>query len=206
MSESEPDTDDLITAAAAGDPVARGRLLSRHRDRLQRMVSQRLDRRLAARLDSSDVVQDALVVAAKKLDDYLARRPIPFYLWVRRIAWEQLLKTHQRHAASKRSVGREEPPPLTDASLQRLANRLVSTASSPSLGAMRSELHARLRAALEQLSSSDREVLALRHLEQLSTAETAVVMGCTENTVKVRLLRALQRLRDRLDATAEDAQ
>lgn len=204
MLTTDPDTDDLLVAAATGNPDARGQLLCRHRDRLRRMVALRIDRRLAARLDPSDVVQDALTAAAAKLDDYLARRPLPFYLWVRRITWEQLVKTHQRHTTEKRSVGREDPPPLTDASFQLLANRLATSASSPSRRAMRSELQVQVRAALADLSPSDREVLTLRHLEQLSTAEVAGVLECSESAVKVRLLRALQRLHDRLDKHAGD--
>jgi RNA polymerase sigma-70 factor, ECF subfamily len=202
MPTTDPNTDELLTSAATGDLDARGQLLDRFRDRLRRMVALRIDPRLAARLDPSDVVQDALATAATKFDDYLARRPLPFYLWVRRITWEQLVKTHQRHTAGKRSVGREQPPPLTDASVQLLADRLATSASSPSRRAMRSELQAQVRAALADLSPGDREVLALRHLEQLSTAEVACVLECTESAVKVRLLRALQRLRDRLDLNA----
>src|SRR5262245_141591 len=162
MPTADPDTDELLAAAEAGDTAARGRLLDRHRARLRRMVALRLDARLAARLDPSDVVQDALAAAAARLDDYLARRPVPFYLWVRQITWEQLVKTHQRHAANRRAVGREEPPPLTDESVRRLAERLAPSADSPSRRAVRAELHARVRAALARLSAADREVLALR--------------------------------------------
>ena len=147
MPTADPDTDELLAAAEAGDAASRGQLLDRHRGRLRRMVALRLDARLAARLDPSDVVQDALTAAAEKLDDYLARRPVPFYLWVRQITWEQLVKTHQRHTASKRAVAREEPPPLTDESVRRLADRLAPSADSPSRRAVRAELHARVRAA-----------------------------------------------------------
>lgn len=202
MHAIDPETDVLIAAAATGDGDARGRLLTRHRDRLRQMVALRLHPRLAARLDPSDVVQDALRVASARLDDYLTRRPVPFYLWVRQITWEQLVKTHQRHTTGKRAVGREEPPLLSDASAQLLAERLASPSASPSHRAIRSELRARVREALAALALADREVLVLRYLEHLSTAETAAVLGCSEGAVKARLLRALQRLGARLDGGA----
>lgn len=200
---ADPDTDELLAAVEQGDAHARGRLLERHRNRLRRMVALRLDGRLAARLDPSDVVQEALATAAVRLDDYVAVRPVPFYLWVRQIAWEHLVKTHQRHGAAKRAIGREEQLPLTDASVEQLAARLATSASSPSAQASRAERHVRVRAGLEQLAVADREVLILRHLEQLSTTETAAVLRCSEGAVKVRLLRALRRLRDLLEATSE---
>src|SRR5687768_10163336 len=106
-----PDTDQLLASASRGDPSARGRLLERHRPRLKRMVSVRLDRRMAARVDPSDVVQEALLDAAGRLDEYLRERPIPFYPWLRRLAAGRLADAYRRHVrAARRSVGREEPP------------------------------------------------------------------------------------------------
>src|SRR5262245_2668134 len=110
MAPAEPDTDELLADATRGDADARQRLLTRHRARLRRMVEVRLDRRLAARVDASDVVQEALADAARKLDGYLRDRPLPFYPWLRRLAWERLVKVHRRHLhAGRRSVRREEP-------------------------------------------------------------------------------------------------
>src|SRR5438477_6125508 len=110
MSADDPVTEALIRDAAGGDERARQRLLDLHRRRLRRMVALRLDRRLAARLDPSDVVQEALADAAGKLTDYLRRRPLPFYPWLRRLAWERLVALHRRHVrAGCRSVAREEP-------------------------------------------------------------------------------------------------
>jgi RNA polymerase sigma-70 factor (ECF subfamily) len=113
MAPAEPDTDVLLDRAAAGDSTARQQLLGRHRNRLKRMVAVRLDPRLAARVDPSDVVQEALADAARKLSDYLARRPLPFYPWLRRLAWERLVKLHRRHTAGRRDIAREEPPALS---------------------------------------------------------------------------------------------
>src|SRR5947209_7003628 len=129
MAPDDWDTEQLIERAASGDGSARQHLLVRHRDRLRRMIAVHLDRRLAARIDPSDVVQEALLDAARKLPDYLDRRPLPFYPWLRRLAWEHLVKLHQRHlAARKRSATREEHPApgLADESALELAQRLVA--------------------------------------------------------------------------------
>src|SRR5262245_53645659 len=106
------DTERLLQRAAAGDPAARDQLFTRHRDRLRRAIARRLDRRLAARVDPSDVVQEALADADRKLVGYLRDRPLPFYPWLRRLALERLVQLHRRHVrARKRSVTREEPAP-----------------------------------------------------------------------------------------------
>jgi RNA polymerase sigma-70 factor (ECF subfamily) len=195
MALADPDTDVLLDRAAAGDEPARQQLLVRHRDQLRQMVAVRLDPRLAARVDPSDVVQDTLVDAARKLDGYLRDRPLPFYPWLRRLAWERLAKCHHRHTAHRRNVAREEALALSDASVQELANRLLDRGPSPSQQAERRELIVRARAALGQLPERDREVLVLRYLEHLSTADTAAVLEITEGAVKLRHLRALERLR-----------
>lgn len=195
MTRSGPDTDELLRRAGAGDDDARQQLLVRHQGRLRRMVAVRLDRRLAARVDPSDLVQEALMDAHRKLDDYLRRRPLPFYPWLRRLAWERLVQLHRRHLwADKRSVLREEPPPLPDDSAAELAERLGGPTSSPSGAAVRRELRERLQAALARLGERDHEVLVLRYLEQLSTAEAAAVLGTSPGAVRVRHTRALERL------------
>jgi len=202
MTPLQPDTEELLRQAGQGDPNARARLLARHRARLRKMVSCRLDRRLAARIDSSDVVQDVLAEASQKLGRYLRDRPLPFFPWLRQLAWERLAALHRRHVqAQKRSVRREEPRALTlpDESAVELAGRLVARDSSPSQRLLREELLERMRRALLRLPERDREVLVLRHLEQLSVAEIAKVLEISPGAVKVRHLRALERLRDQLD-------
>jgi RNA polymerase sigma-70 factor (ECF subfamily) len=194
MAPATPDTEQLIEQASQGDAAARQQLLVRHRDRLRTMVRVRLDRRLAARVDPSDVVQEALAAAAK-LSDYLRRRPLPFYHWLRRLTWERLVKLHRRHLrARSRSVLREDPdlPGLPDESALDLARKLVSPGSSPSRQLIRQEVRDRVRAALAQLNEGDREVLVMRYLEQLSNAEIGGVLGITEGAVKMRHLRALE--------------
>src|SRR5262249_18903145 len=156
---------ELLERAGRGDPSARQQLLTRHRDRLRRMVALRLDRRLAARLDPSDIVQESLAEAHQHLSDYLSRRPLPFYAWLRQFAWERIAKQYERHVrAQRRSVTREEVPPLPDESVAQLARRLIASATSPSRRLLREEVRDRVRTALACLKPSDREVLVLRYL------------------------------------------
>jgi len=192
MPAEKEQTEELMSRAARGDDGARQALLQRYRDRLRRMVAVRLDARLVARLDPSDVVQEALLEAARRLPDYLRERPVAFYPWLRRLAWEHLVKLHQRHIARrKRSVARELP--LPDDSLDALARQLAP-GTSPSQRLVRQEVCERVRRALDALPEVDREVLVLRYLEQLDTAEAAAVLGVSEGAVKMRHRRALERL------------
>jgi RNA polymerase sigma-70 factor, ECF subfamily len=202
MPPAPPDTDALLADAANGDADARNRLLARHRERLARMVACRLDRRVAVRVDPSDVVQEVLAEADQKLGRYLAERPLPFYPWLRQLAWERLAALYRQHVvAKKRSVRRERPGgmALPEESAAILAEHLVASATSPTRAAVREELRARVRSALDALAERDREVLVLRHLEGLSVAQTAEVLGVSEGAVKVRHLRALERIRAVLD-------
>jgi RNA polymerase sigma-70 factor (ECF subfamily) len=192
MQPENEETEEPMDRAARGDDGARQALLQRCRDRLRRMVAVRLDPRLAARLDPSDVVQEALLEAARRLPDYLRERPVAFYPWLRRLAWEHLVKLHQKHLARrKRSVARELP--LPDDSLDALARQLAP-GTSPSQRLLRQEVCERVRRALDELPEVDREVLVLRYLEQLDTAETAAVLAVSEGAVKMRHRRALERL------------
>jgi RNA polymerase sigma-70 factor (ECF subfamily) len=198
MTRQDSETEELMERASRGDALARQELLVRHRARLRQMIAVRMDRRLGARLDPSDVVQEVFADACQKLSDYLQKRPLPFYPWLRQLAWERLVKLHQRHIhAQKRSTTREQryDPELSDESVLALANRLLASGSSPSRQAMREELRRRVQVALAQLAERDREVLVMRYLEQLSTREIAAVLGIAEGAVKTRHLRALERLR-----------
>src|SRR6516164_7795962 len=125
LAKDDRDTDELVEQARGGDREARQQLLVRHRDRLRQMVALRMDRRLRARVDPSDVVQEALADAAQELSDYLRQRPLPFYPWLRQLAWDRLIELHRRHLhAQRRSVKREEPLALhlSDQSALRLAD------------------------------------------------------------------------------------
>jgi RNA polymerase sigma-70 factor (ECF subfamily) len=199
MIPEDTNTEDLLSRAGQGDGAALEDLLGRHRDRLLRMVAIRIDRRLAPRVDASDVVQEALADAAHKLPAYLSARPLPFYPWLRQLALERLLKIHRHHlGAHKRSVLREQAGgrgPCEDSACD-LAQLLVDSITSPSDRVVRAELCARVQAVLGGLALRDREVLVLRYFQQLSTSEIAAALGITEEAVKGRHVRALERLRD----------
>jgi RNA polymerase sigma-70 factor, ECF subfamily len=203
MTSAQPDTEELLRRAGDGDRHARGELLQRHRPRLRRLIALRLDPRLAARLDPSDVVQESLAEADRRLGRYLRERPLPFYPWLRQLALERLVEQHRRHVrTARRSVLREEvdpPPRLPDQSADELADQLLAVGDSPSAGLYREELRRRVRAALEALPRQDHEVLVLRYLEGMSACDVAAVLGVTEAAAKKRALRALRRLRDGLD-------
>jgi RNA polymerase sigma-70 factor (ECF subfamily) len=195
---THPDTNELLDRARRGEVPARNQLLVRHRARLRKMVAIRLDRRLAARVDPSDIVQETLAEADRFLDDYLRDRPLPFYPWLRQLAGERLIAAYRRHVRDRhRSVEREEPwvPPLPDASAIALVDRLAESGTSPSRHLLRQEVRQRLRRALDRLGAHDREILVLRHLEQLSVAEAAAALGITERAAKARHMRALVRIR-----------
>ncbi len=190
------DTDELLRRVASGDLPAQEQLFDRHRGRLRGMVAMRMDGRLAGRLDPSDVVQETLLAASKQLEAYVRERPLPFYPWLRQLAWRRLVDLHHRHVtAKKRTVTREDELALSDQSVLVLAERFAHAGSSPSLGLLQQELRDRVRAALEQLSATDREVVAMRHIEQMAVEEIAATLGLSASAVKMRVLRAVQRLR-----------
>lgn len=207
MPSGLPDTDVLLTRISQGDADARQQLLQRHRTRLRQMIGLHLDRRLAGRVDPSDIVQETLADADRKLPAYVRVRPLPFYPWLRRLALERLSKAHRRHLhTDKRSAAREEPGILNlpDESAVLLASRLIDPGSSPSQQLLRAEQREQIQAALARLAPRDREVLLLRYLEELSTRDIAAVLDISEGAVKVRHLRALQRLRKHLDLDTEE--
>jgi RNA polymerase sigma-70 factor (ECF subfamily) len=191
------DTETLLQRAAEGDQSAVGRLLHRHRERLRTMINLRMDPRIVARCDPSDVVQEALLDAHRQLPGYLKQRRVPFYSWLRHLAWQKLVDYHRRHLmCGARSVLREEEVwrLLTDHSTQQLARHFVSSVPNPSEHAAQSESCHQVAFALRQLSDEDREVLTLRILERLPAKETGAVLGISANAVRTRQFRALSRL------------
>jgi RNA polymerase sigma-70 factor (ECF subfamily) len=195
--EGDSDWDLVSKLVTSQDERGVEELLAKHRARLRRMVSARLDPRLAARIDPSDVVQETLMEAARRLPDYLREQPLPLYPWLRKLAAHRLANLVERHIhAQRRSVTREKPWQLglSDASIAQLADHLVATGSSPSRQLIRQELQDQVRAALGRLPYLDREVLVLQFVEQLSPKETAAAIGISPEAVGMRRLRALRRL------------
>jgi RNA polymerase sigma-70 factor (ECF subfamily) len=196
MAELAPDsteTRDLLRQADAGDRQAFDRLFARHRPTLRRFVELRLDPRVRTRVDPSDVVQDTQLEALRRLDDYLARRPMPFHVWLRKTAHERLLMVRRRHlGAERRSVRREARLPERSSLL--LAQRLVSAAPSPSQQVQHRDLIPRVRQALAALADTDAEILLMREYEELSYQEIATILDIEATAARKRYGRALLRL------------
>jgi RNA polymerase sigma-70 factor (ECF subfamily) len=199
-------TERLLEQVDRGDPSATGALMQRHRDRLRRMIAFRLDSRLSARVDASDVVQEALAEAAEKLPQYARDRPLPFYPWLRQIAWQKIVHLHQRHLyRQKRTVFREQnlAGHVSELSRVELAQRLVAPMAGPSSIMQRKESAAKVQQAIERLRPNHREILLLRYVELLTVSEMSAVLNITPAAVKMRHIRALERLRDLLDDVSE---
>ena len=190
------DTDALLDQAALGDVSAVNTLLMRHAARLRAMIALRIDSRLAPRLDPSDIVQDALAEAHRKLPAYIDNRAVPFYPWLRKIAWEKLVQSHRKHVyAQRRSVRREAGQlDLSGDSKMLLVDRLANSSASPSDALAREEMAARVVSALADLPRQDHEIIVLKHLENLTFIEVAVVMEMTEEAVRSRYRRAIERI------------
>jgi RNA polymerase sigma-70 factor (ECF subfamily) len=202
---NDAETAALLERAAAGDADALGRLFARHRDRLRRLVQLRLDRRLAGRLDASDVLQEAFLEMTRALGHYLRNPEQPFFLWLRLVTGRKLQALHRRHLGTRlRDAGREVSLErgLPGASSVALAAHLLGRLTTPSQAAARAELRLRVQEALNGMNALDREVLALRHFEQLSNKETALVLEVSEAAASNRYVRALARLKDLLGAAS----
>jgi RNA polymerase sigma-70 factor (ECF subfamily) len=192
------ETQELLVAARGGDAEARNALLERHREALRRMVGLRMDRLLQRRLDASDIVQDVLVEANRRLSDYLASSGMPFQLWLRHLAKDRLIDAHRRHHAARRSVDREQPletAPRDDRSAFDLAALVRDRELTPAAAATHHELEQRFAAAIETLDDADREVVLMRHFEQLSNRDVAQALEISESAAGMRYLRAMRRLR-----------
>jgi RNA polymerase sigma-70 factor (ECF subfamily) len=197
MNPSSADTARLVRRAVQGDRRAIDELLSQYRPQLRRMVAVRMDSRLKARFDPSDIVQSVLAEAAQKMVAF-RQPPEHFYPWLRQLAWDELARIHRDHIRTKkRSVSREAADwqaSASDESMLQLVDRLAAQHLGPGSRLVKQELRARVRAAIEQLPPQDREVLVLRFLEQLNVSDTAAALGISESAVKSRQFRAVERL------------
>lgn len=195
---NDPDAE-LIRDLERGGVPAWERFLTENRPRLVRMIAVRMDRRLKGRLDASDVIQDAYAEAHGRLAAYLERPTMPPTLWLRFLVGQRLLLAARQHlGTAARAAGREQAWPESTA--DGLAAHLMDRATGPDVKAAREELFAYLRGALAGMAPADREVLTLRHFEQLSNAEAAAALGVEPAAASKRYVRALDRLHAILSA------
>jgi RNA polymerase sigma-70 factor (ECF subfamily) len=191
-------TQELIEQARRGEAGAVEELLARHREPVRRMIDLRLDHAVAPRVDASDVVQDVLLEASKRLAEYLRDPSMPFHLWLRCLAQDRVIDAHRRHRkAQRRSVDRERNMhrEWADRSSMELAAQLIDRELTTAPAALRHELEGRFQQVLEELGDDDREIILMRHFEQLSNQEAAQALGLSEAAAGMRHLRALRRLK-----------
>jgi RNA polymerase sigma-70 factor (ECF subfamily) len=205
MDERPKGVDDLVRRAAAGDEPALVELFDQHRDRLRHMVRLRLDRRLQGRVDPSDVLQDAYLDLAQKLPEFASKPPMPFFLWLRLVVAERLLRVHRHHlGAAMRDAGREislQQGAMPQASSASIAAQLMGRITSASRAVVRNEMQGLLQEVLNGMDAIDREVIALRHFEELSNDEVAAVLSLSRAAASKRYVRAMLRLKAVLGKT-----
>jgi RNA polymerase sigma-70 factor (ECF subfamily) len=193
MNLDRSEDDALLKRALDGDPDAIDRLLTRYRDQLRRLIALRLDPAIYPRVDASDIVQETLLEAARRMPEYLQRKPMPFHLWLRKTAMQRLVMERRRHqGAAGRAVSREVAMPEKSSLL--LAQQVLARESSPSQRAGKRETVIAIRRAVGQLAEGDREVVLMRWIEGLNYAEIGAVLGIEEATARKRHGRALVRL------------
>jgi RNA polymerase sigma-70 factor (ECF subfamily) len=196
----EVSDEQILSELRTGGEQSLARWFEHYRNRLERMVHFQLDPRLSGRSDVSDVLQEAFLAAARRLPEFVAEPAAPFYVWLRGITANALADVHRRHlGAQRRDAGKEMP--LAPASYSNtasglLAASLVGKLTSPSQAAMRQETSAQLQQALARIDAVDREVLILRHFEQLGNNEVAAVLSLTKTAASKRYVRALARLKE----------
>ena len=197
MGDNTSETQQLLEQARQGDAAAVERLLTAHREPLRRMIGLRLDPALAARVDASDIVQDVLLEAHRRLQDYLRKPAMPFHLWLRHIAKDHIIDAHRHERlAQRRSVDREQAMHATrpdDSSLDWAA-QFFDQELTPASAAIRQEMERKVQQAIGQLGDDDREIILMRYVEQLSNQDVAAALDLTEAAASMRCLRAVRRL------------
>lgn len=199
---SEQKTDDRLQRILAGDERAFAEAFAEHRERLWRMVHFRLDRRLQGRVDADDVLQEAYLDAVKRLPHFAESQPMSLFVWLRLVVGQTLIDVHRRHLGAKmRDAEREESiqQRLSEGTSVSLSFHLLAHLTSPSQAAARAELMSLVEEALAGMSDTDREVLALRHFEELTNNEVAEVLGLERKAASIRYVRALARLKTVLE-------
>ena len=199
MWPSTDQTKALLSQAKGGDSSAVNELMDQHRNSLRQLIRMRLDQKIQRRIDVSDVVQDVLVEANRRLQRYLNDPIMPFHLWLRQIAKDRIIDAHRRHRVSaKRSVDREQqlaPPRGYDQSSVHLASLLGDDRLTPAAAAVQKELAERVEEAIAQLEERDCEIIVMRHYEHLSNQEIGEVLNLSEPAASMRYLRAIRRLK-----------
>ena len=194
--------DALLQSASGDDQGAMAIAFDRYRGRLERMVHLRLDPRVRGRVGIEDVVQDVYIEAARRLPKFLQERNLPFFLWLRLITGQKIIEMHRHHGALRRDVGREQAAHdwrRSDSGSAAFARAFAASQTSPSGVAVRHEIEAKIKSAMNALDPIDREVILLRHYEALSNQDTAQTLGITPNAAAQRHFRALKRLKGVLE-------
>lgn len=204
MTDHQPESQ--IEVLRRGGSKAVAELFESFRPKFERMISFRLDRRLYGRVDPGDILQEAYVEIDRRIEQFLDNPEVSFFIWARGIAWQVLLKTHRNHLEIQKRDARKEqqlggPAALTSTSI---ASRLAGDFTSPSHGAIQKERHGQLHTALELMDPIDREVLALRHFEQLSNSQVSELLGIGKTAASNRYVRALQRMKSILESLEID--
>lgn len=198
------DTQQLLQHARAGDAQAVNELLERHRAALRRAVELRMDPVLQRRVDASDIVQDVLIDASRRLQNYLANPTLPFAVWLKHLARDRVIDAHRRHrVAGRRSLDKEQPLVVdspSENSAADLGQQIADSELTPAAAAAWNEMERRFLAALDAADEQDRQIVMLRHFEQLSNQEVAQTLGLSEAAAGMRYLRAMRRVRARLEA------
>jgi len=201
-------TEQLLLGARDGNDDDINQLMERHRNSLRRMVQMRLDQKIRRRVDVSDVVQDVMVEANRRLQDYLANPVLSFRLWLRQIAKDRIIDAHRRHRASaKRSVDREQQMAAhvgNDRSTIDLAAQFCDPELTPQAAAAQHELSKQVEEAITQLGDQDCEIIIMRHYEQLTNQEIAQALELSEPAASMRYLRAVRRLRELLGGDSSE--
>jgi RNA polymerase sigma-70 factor, ECF subfamily len=202
MKRDSNESIELVQRIECGDQAALLELFSRHRYRLKRMVELRLDHRLQGRLDASDVLQEAYIDVSRRAQEFVESRSMPAFLWLRWVTSQRLVSLHRKHLGAKaRDAGLEvslHQGALPHATSVSLAAMLLGRLTSPTRAAMRAELQLRVQDALNAMEPIDREIITLRHFEELNNNETAEVLGISKTAASNRYIRAIKRLKDSL--------
>ena len=197
-------TQELLNLAREGDDAATGRLFERHREALRRMADMRLDPKIRQRVDASDIIQDVMIDANRRLQQYLDNPVMPFHLWLRQMTTDRIIDAHRRHRISqKRSVDLEQAPVVAsnlDHSTINVGPQITDGELTPAAAAIRNEMQRKFEQAVEEMDELDQEIIVMRHFEKLSNQEVAQVLQLSEPAASMRYLRAMRRLRKKFSS------